>query len=493
MATMATAVPLPGFSLDSPTVPRARSRPQYDFQAICYQAMLLCGLFLINKAGTPGAAVFFIILLWMASQSTAGAFKALMLVGLGIALNQYFVPKSMLWGPARLVITGFCAARCIADANAAKPPLRMNGYFYALMMFSAISALCSILSGYFVVIALLKLTNFFFVTTGTLLAIEIIRSRRIDLGPWCVALLATVVAFGLLSVPLGQSGNFMAYRGMKDLSGESGGFNGAFLHPNAHSAIAAPAFVYLVAATMFSTYRSRWIVGCMAAVMMVFMIYSQARTSIVAALAGFLVLLAYASPGRAIRGFQRRVNVRRGQLVAAVILAIAGLAVADFASGGIVSRRVVSFANKSKNEEKLSTEDIIASREGKIAYSWENFKKSPIYGIGFQVSTEEEFQRQATLFTAPAEKGFLYTALLEEGGLMGTTAFATFMILFFRYLIRSRNVPGLAVAVSLFLATTFEVGLFAMGGSGTFFWAFAGAAIMLGDHCWEPAPPRAIA
>lgn len=483
---------MPGLSMDSPLIPRAATRQQYDFQAICYQALLLCGLYLLNMAGTPGAAVFFLILLYMVTQSTAGAFKALLIVGLGIALNQYFVPKSMLWGPARLVVTGLCALRCIADASGGKPALRMNGYFYALMGFSGVSAICSLLSGYYVVIALLKLANFFFVTTGTLLAIEIIRSRRIDLGPWCVALLGTIVVFGLLSMALGQSGNFLTYRGAADLAAEGGLFNGAFLHPNAHSAIAAPAFVYLLAATLFSTYRSRWIVGWMAVIMMAFMLYSQARTSIVASVVGSLVLVAYASPGRVVRGLRRRVNIRRGRLIMSVLVAVVGLAAADLVSGGGVSRRVVSFANKSEKTEELDTSDIIKSREGKIAYSWNNFKKSPVYGIGFQVSTEEEFKRQATLLTAPAEKGFLYTALLEEGGMMGTTAFAVFMILFFRYLIRSRNIPGLAVAVSLFLATTFEVGLFAMGGSGTFFWAFAGAGIMLGDHCWEPAPQRRV-
>lgn len=482
MATALRIEDLPhGVSLAGPA---SAQRQPYDVRSIAWQTALLCGLFLLNKAGTPGAAVFFLILTYMALRSTTGAFKALMIVGLGITLNQFFVPKSLLWTPARLAITSICAARCIVSALGGKST-RVPAYFLAMVMFCVVAAICSVLSGYYLLIALLKLSNFFAVTTATLLAIEIIRRQHDDLGPWFVALLGAVVVFGLLSIPLGQSTNFTAQKETLDgMAAASGSFNGAFLHPNTHSSIAAPAFVYLLAAAIFSTYRSRWICSPMAAILAVFMVWSQARTSIAAAIAGALVLILFASPGRLLRGRRLQVNLRRGTLVGLVALAVVGVGVSDMTSGGSISRSIIGFMNKSQQTEELDTSDIIKSREGKIAESWANFVESPIYGIGFQVGTDEYFRNNATLLTAPCEKGFLYTALLEEGGILGTTAFAVFAILFFGTLVFTRNVPGLAVAVALFLSTTFEVGIFAMGGSGTFFWTFAGAGIMLGDHCW---------
>jgi len=468
----------------------AAKRLPFDPSLILQQTCLLCGLFFLNKAGKPGAAVFFLILFWMAAKSTPGAFKALMLVGLGVSLNQFFVPKSVVWTPGRLALSGFCAVRCFADALGGGQRTRVSGYVWALVAFCFTSAVCSVLSGYYVHIALLKLGNFFAVTTATLLAVEVIRRRRIDMTPWFVACIGTIVAIGLVSIPLGQSTNWLRYRGLNDPGGAS--FNGALLHPNSHSSLAAPAFIFMVATNVYSTYRNRWICKWMAVVLAVFMVFSQARASIVASAVGLAVIILYARPTRAWHGWRLKVHVRRGTLIGVAVAAIAGLAVADVSTGGAISRKVIGFANKSTNQESLDTGQVIKSREGLIALSWENFLNSPIYGIGFQVSTQEYFKQNATLFTAPAEKGFLYTALLEEGGVLGTAAFALFFVMFVGNLMATRNVPGLAVFMTLMVATTFEVGIFAMGGSGTFFWTIAGAALMLGDHCWEK-PVRAVA
>lgn len=492
---MATAVPsLEADSAWASARRLAAHRLPFDPSRTLQHTLLLCGLFLLNMGGNAGAAAFFLILFVMAARSTPGAFKALMLVGLGVTLNQYLVPKSILWTPTRLALSGFCAVRCIVDAFAGSQRVPVGSYFHAMVGFCAASAICSLLSGYYVTIALLKLGNFFAVTTATLLAIEAMRRRRIDMTPWVLALIGTIVAFGLASLALGQSGNFQTYRGISDAAmGTYALFNGAFLHPNSHSLVAAPAFVFLLSAMVFSTYRNRWICGAMAAVLAVFMLYSQARTSIVASIVGMAVILVYAKPARFMSGWRLRLNLSRGKLASFVAVMAIGLVIADFGTGGAVSKRFIAFANKSGKETALDTEDIIASREGKIALSWENFLKSPIYGIGFQVSTEDYFKRNATLFTAPIEKGFLYTALLEEGGVIGTAMFALFIWLYVRRLMRTRNIPGLAVFATLFAANTFEVGLFAMGGSGTFFWTFAGAATMLGDRCWEPTSVRSRA
>lgn len=459
----------------------------FNPQAIAQTVAGLLALYLVNKGGTAGAAIFFFVLLWMALTSTSGALKALAILGLGIQLNQFFVPKTMLWAPGRLVLTAFCCLRIFGDAFSGRH-ISLPATVVTLTIYCVVAGACSLFSGYYVHIALLKLLNFWTGATAILLGTEILRRRHADITPWFVSLLYVIVVMGCAAIALGQSYNFMAYR-YGDMAPASSLFNGAFLHPNCHSSFAAPSATFLLAATIYGHYRNRWLTGLGAVVLFVFMAISQSRSSVAAGIAGALVLAAYARPARASGGRLLRVNVRRGAMVVAAAIAFFGIAVADISSGGKITSQVVAFVNKGGKSEDIDANQVLKSREGKIAESWSNFVESPVYGIGFQVAKTEYFQRNATLFTAPAEKGFLPTAVLEEGGILGASAFLLFLITFVVALLRSRNVPALAVCASVFVSTIPEVSIFAMGGAATFMWALMGAAMMLGDHCWIQKPP----
>lgn len=480
---MATTSILSQQSLSSEPPFAVRRIPrQFNLSAITQTVIGLIALFLVNKGGTAGAAIFFLVLFWIAATSTSGALKALALVGLGVQLNQYFVPKTQLWSPGRLALTAFCCLRIFADAFAGRR-IPMSATAVTLTVYCVVAAVCSLLSGYYVQIALLKLVNFWSGAIAILLGTEIVRRRRIDLTPWFVALLLVIIVMGLAAIALGQSRNYQAYRGAGEALG-SQLFNGAFLHPNCHSSFAAPAATFLLAATIYGHYRNRWLTGSAAAVMFVFMAISQSRSSIAAALAGVMVLAAYARPVRAFGGRILRVNIRRGPIVATALLALVAIVAVDAGTGGRISSQVFAFINKSGNTQGIDTTDVLKSREGKINESWQNFLESPVYGIGFQVAKTEYFRQQATLFTAPAEKGFLPTAVLEEGGILGAITFSVFLVTFIVTLLRSRNVPALAVCASVLMSTIPEVSIFAMGGAATYMWSLMGAAMIMGDHCW---------
>lgn len=466
-----------------------RGPRQFDPKRIVEQAVLLAALFFLNKGGAAGAAVFFAIVFYMACTSPAGAMKALALVGLGVQLNQFFVPKSLVWTPARLALTAFCAARCFSDVSSARPAIRIPAYIWTLTLFCATSAVCSILSGYYTQIAVLKLLNFWTGASAILLVTEVLRRRQIDMTPWFVALCWTIVLFGLAAIATGQGNNFLAYRGFTAEQTTNAFFNGAFLHPNSHSSGCGPAVVFLVAASLFGRYRNRWVAVVAAAVFLFFMAKSQSRSSLLSAAGGLLVLVAYAARVKRAGAWLLRASVSRGALVAMGIAAAGGIAVVDMAIGGRVARQVVAFINKSQAEEEIKTEDVMKSRQGKIEESWRNFLESPIYGIGFQVAKTEFFRQNATLFTAPAEKGFLPTAVLEEGGVLGATTFVVFLITLVAALLRQRNVAGLAVFTSVMISSIPEVAIFAMGGAGTHLWAMLGAGILLGDRCWQNTQP----
>ena len=125
-----------------------------------------------------------------------------------------------------------------------------------------------------------------------------------------------------------------------------------------------------------------------------------------------------------------------------------------------------------------------------------NFLENPIHGIGFQVAKTAFFVQNATWFTAPMEKGFLPTAILEEGGVLGATAFVVFVMSLLVGWMRERNIPATIIFLGFLITNFGEVTIFSMGGSGAFGWMMVGAATMLGDNCWRPlggrsAPARA--
>jgi hypothetical protein len=302
-----------------------------------------------------------------------------------------------------------------------------------------------------------------------------------------VSLIAAATLLGLASIPLGYSDLF--YRGgirYRDV------FVGAFMHPNCHTLYGSLFTGYLATIAAITGYRNRWVAFPLIGCWIFFMLSSQARSSILASSIAILVLMFYARPLRNLLGERLRVNISRSSLIALFAIAIASLAAWNVATRGTVSRAIVAFINKTDEElEALDADRIVGSRAALVALSWQNFQENPLFGIGFQVAKTQAFVQQATLFTAPAEKGFLPTAVLEEGGVMGAIAFVLFLTLFIRELVWQRNVPGL-VGFMTFLATNFgEVSIFSPGGPGAFGWVMVGAAMILGDYCWV-RPPAAL-
>jgi hypothetical protein len=165
----------------------------------------------------------------------------------------------------------------------------------------------------------------------------------------------------------------------------------------------------------------------------------------------------------------------------------------DGFSGRKLSKAVISFAAKTGQEaESVTFEGAVSSRKSVVEMSYENFRQSPVTGIGFQVSTAEHFVRTASLFYAPIEKGFLPTALLEEVGILGTVVFCVVIAVWFRQLIAARNAPGVVLLVAFLLMNCGEVSFFAIAGHGAYEWSIVFGGILLGDRCFK-APPLATA
>lgn len=461
---------------------QSRSRP-LSLKSLFEHALLITVVLLLNKGGIAGSLLCFAVLGFMVVQSPASAFKAVAICYLGLMLNQALVPKTIVWTPGRLVLPLIALFRFSLDLMSMRRSLFSRTSYVALVGYVAVMALCSILSGWYTSIALLKLFNFWAVVSSIFAGLVVLRAARIDLSEWFVSLVLAAALFGFLSIALGVQKNYYG-------DAEGGRlFNGAFLHPNCHSIYASQFVVYLASILMLGKYRNVWVTLPLIAVWATFMTMSEARTSVGASLAGLLVLFVFTKPTQNRAGWRLRVNLSRSTIWVCVVLAVITAFGADAALGGSVRRSLVSFFNKGGGIEAtdIDATQVLASRTGMIERSWINFQDSPIYGIGFQVAKTDFFVRNATWLTAPAEKGFLPTAVLEEGGILGATAFVLFLLAYISELWRERSTPALAMFATFLACNMTEVSIFSPGGSGAFGWIMVGASLILSDHCWRPS------
>jgi hypothetical protein len=437
------------------------------------------GMIFLNKLGSAGNALFFAIIAVMMLRSPLTAIMGMNLGLLGLVANVAFVTKTAVWTLSRFLNLFVFAGR-FALAEGDHRWMRSPPYLW-LTAFCVVAALCSIVGGYYVHISLLKLISFWVATTGFFAAIHVIRRSRVDTTEWFIAQTLTVCGMAVLSLALGVGANFKEYADLR------GYHNLAFYHSQTMGPGAAFLTVYCSCVFLFAGHRNRWICLPIIGFLLYCLSLTASRTG-----AGALILgLAAALWGAVAWGGNRvkrpRLNISRSVMVAAIVGALVVAGGIDLATGGRISRRLGGFAAKTSGEvESVSFEAAIASRQGVAQQSWEVFKTSPVTGIGFQVAYGEYFEKNATLFSAPVEKGFLPTALLEEVGVLGTTVFVGFLLSMFLQLYRERNIPGMAMFVTHLASNLGEASYFAVAGQGGYGWVMFVAAVVLGDRCTVP-------
>jgi hypothetical protein len=454
-------------------------------------AACLCGLLLVNKLGGIGTAAFFTVLAVMIVKSPEAAFLALMLAGAGLLSNMAIVPKDVVWTIGRLAILFVCLFRFSIDLGSGRGSLLRQPFYLALLAFVVAATICSVISGYFMRIALLKLLSFTVGITAVLGGTVVLQSRRADLSRWFVAIAGVIVLNGFLAIGLGAGygRRFM----MENMGGAGSLFQGPFYHPNACGPFSALLALMLFTIWLFSSHRGRWICLVFIPPLLYFMWLSRSRTGFLTLVAGTVVVMGLTFMPAARRFIRPRLNMSRSKLIMSAAAIFCALLLIDLGRQGAITKAVTSFLYKYKQyqDADAGVASILATRERLIDRGWQEFLKRPIFGLGFEVSLSPYFIEHATLFSAPIEKGFLPTALLEEVGLFGTVPFVVFLLTLARMLWRRRNAPGLAMFVAYVITNLGEVSIFAMGGPGLFGWMLVAAGILIGEHCFVVQQPRA--
>ena len=437
---------------------------------------------LVNKAGLAGNAAFFLV---VGAMMLAGPMPALMgFTGAVLALtaNTAFVAKTAVFTFSRVFSVALFSARFVVGGSftwLASPP------FITLTIFCAVAALCSIATGYFTAIALIKVLVFWMGMTGFFAFVATIRERRIDTTEWFVAQTVAIVMLSVLSLALGVAQNFKGEKVMHNM------YNMAFYHSQTAGPVFALLIIYLLCVLLFARHRNRWVCLPVLGFLAYGLYLTRSRTGLGTVIVGIVLVTGLALAWGRGRRFAIRLNYPRWTIVAVFLVLAAGAALYEVGTQGGFTAAVVDFLIKSvDNAEEAVVANILSSRSGLIAASLENFRESPVIGIGFGVSKTQYFRENATLFYAPVEKGFLPTALLEEVGVIGTSAFVLFMATMFVGLVRTRNIPGVAMLASLLVLNLGEAGLFALGGHGAYMWLFVMGGILLGDRCTIPVAHR---
>jgi hypothetical protein len=113
-------------------------------------------------------------------------------------------------------------------------------------------------------------------------------------------------------------------------------------------------------------------------------------------------------------------------------------------------------------------EALTQSREGVMERSMWEFRRSPIFGSGFQVMLEHQymFKKGEMVFTAPIEKGVLPVMVLGETGVVGSIFFAFFVLSFLVTCMSRKLYVTLTMFLLLIVSNMGEATFFSPGGIG---------------------------
>jgi hypothetical protein len=125
---------------------------------------------------------------------------------------------------------------------------------------------------------------------------------------------------------------------------------------------------------------------------------------------------------------------------------------------------------------------------------WRNFLNSPWLGNGFGVYPDGKFPSGVVMFagipiSAPIEKGFLPTAILEEGGIVGAACLALLIAWIGRRAWRAQDLRWRAMFVACLGVNIGECVFLSPGGIGILNWLLMGVCV---SACRaSPLMPRA--
>jgi hypothetical protein len=391
----------------------------------------------------------------LALTGPAGALQALAIATLvTFGSSTIFTPSA---------VTGILVRFVLVAAIVRVLPLvraRDLGLIWPVWLLTALAALTSAAVSPALGVSLVKVITFGLATTTLLVAVNRLAPQRLrSLQTWFLTLGVTIIALSALTLAKPGLG-----------IGPNGGLQGLLAQPQAMGIFLAPFAAWSLTGLLLMRKRTSWLeavfaLGCMVLIFL---------TRVLIALGVVLLLRMFSHRAGS------QANLGRPMAIAAVLALV--LIAAPFASDKVSGlMRAFAFKGTEKHNRDLG-EAFYDSRGGGLLGQWYNFQTSPIIGHGFGVYPDGHFPAGVVEFygipiSAPIEKGFLPTAILEECGIVGGVSLITLILWLGRYAWRCSDLRWRAMFVAALGVNVGECVFLAPGGLGMIHWICLALAV----------------
>lgn len=403
--------------------------------------------------------VAFSVLCCYALTGKEQAIKALSIVAISKSLNPAIYAFSPETGILAWLVFFLASSRIILFS--------WNNFIRTvpLYVYSVVILMLSIFASVNPEISLMKLITFTIGAAAVILGYSSLDEEQSErMKAWFFSIYFVII---LLSLPTFVFPNIAYNR-----NGQ--GFQGILNHPQSFGPMLAPIATWLLAGVLFEKSKKQLLAVIVCVMLITLMVLSQARTSLTAVFVSLFFFFFMLQIKK--KSFKNAYSGRAILVGIALVLS----SVIAFSSSTVIQDKLTGFVFK---RDSTDIDEALSSRSGGIVSQWHFFLKSPVLGNGFCVYPWGELPMGVTYYngipiSAPVEKGFLPTAILEETGLIGAIFFIYFLYQLFKICLKNANLKYVCMFLSCIAINVGEVFIFSMGGIGLFYWLLIGLSIL---------------
>jgi O-antigen ligase len=411
---------------------------------------------------TTSPVVVTIVMSGCIALALLGPARAVQALTIG-TLITYANPAIIKMGPADGILL-----RVVLIAAVVRVLPTMKGsdvrLVWPVWLFGIVLAITSAIVSPAVGVSLMKDITFTLAASVVLVAVNGTPPAQLQkLQTWLITVCLTVIALSALTLakpPLG--------------AGLNGGLQGLLGQPQALGIFIAPFAAWSAAGVLLMRSRTSWIEVLIAVATVVLVFLTRARTAALATgLAIALVLLT--------RFLARRSGPQAKLGRPLLLLALVGVGVTTYAfATGKLNTVLLDFVYKDQRHGNLG--DAFLDTRGGVFGQWQNFLTSPAIGHGFGVYADGSFpsgvvEVYGIPISAPIEKGFLPTAILEEGGVLGALLLLLLIAWLTMYAWRNTDLRWRAMFFACLCVNFGECVFLAPGGIGMIDWICLAVAL----------------
>lgn len=461
------------------------------YKAAFKQFVWFC-LWLVAARFSKGASLFLMVIMgvaWAFQNKVAKAFGMLAMITVMVTVNPLILPKSGI-----AFTLGFRVGSlliCIALALSGITARKKSGLPMGLMILYLFVAIISSATGWAPLISYMKLANFTVFFMGLWLGARRLGSDCESLMTLRAVFLALCVFLVVGSIALLPFPSIATMQGLKfsGLSvtetsaafyqkmeytvahGEGNLLCGVVYHSQALGAIVSCTLAWVICDLLFVEMRARF-PHILLIVCSMFVLYkTRSRVALLGLMVTSAMVYFYLAKKVKLHPVARR---WMGSFLAMAAVLICIMAVIAEVRNNAISRWVRKTDNADSDNRSIG-EAVTASRQGLIEMCMDDFKRNPLFGMGFQVAYYTPIFLQNSkgmVFSSPVEKGVWPVMVLGETGVVGEVVFISFLLYF--WIVGERRRLFISITLmAVFLSTNMgEATLFSPGGPGGIEWLF---------------------